>query len=120
MSSLSTATITVLVPTYRRVSDLGRCLEALGRQTRPADEIIVVARDSDEETARLLEEFRQGALHLRTVIVTVPGQVTALNAGIEAAVGDIISITDDDAAPHPDWLARIRAHFLADSAIGGV
>jgi len=43
-----------------------------------------------------------------------------MNAGLNSASGDIIAFTDDDAAPHSDWLARIEAHFLLDSRIGGV
>ena len=39
--------ITVVVPTYRRPRDLGRCLDGLGKQSRPADEIAVVVRESD-------------------------------------------------------------------------
>ncbi|MBE9020411.1 glycosyltransferase, partial [Chroococcidiopsidales cyanobacterium LEGE 13417] len=34
--------------------------------------------------------------------------------------GEIIAITDDDAAPHADWLERIEAHYLADEKVGGV
>ncbi len=59
-------------------------------------------------------------LPLHTVTVSLPGVVAALNAGLAAAEGDIVSITDDDAAPHPDWLEKINAHFLSDSRIGGV
>jgi glycosyltransferase involved in cell wall biosynthesis len=43
-----------------------------------------------------------------------------MNAGMDAACGDIIAFTDDDAAPHTDWLERIEAHFLSDTNIGGV
>ncbi|BAY23476.1 glycosyl transferase family protein [Calothrix sp. NIES-2100] len=34
--------------------------------------------------------------------------------------GDIVSITDDDAAPHPDWLEKINTHFICDRRLGGV
>jgi glycosyltransferase involved in cell wall biosynthesis len=43
-----------------------------------------------------------------------------MNAGMDAAGGDIIAFTDDDAAPHTDWLEGIEAHFLSDTNIGGV
>jgi glycosyltransferase involved in cell wall biosynthesis len=112
--------ITVIIPTYRRSKDLARCLEALQKQTRSPDEVLVVVRDSDTETWSLLKETNFGSLPLRSVMVSIPGQVAALNAGLDAAQGDIISITDDDAAPHVDWLARIEAHFLADERLGGV
>jgi glycosyltransferase involved in cell wall biosynthesis len=112
--------ITVLVPAYRRPKDLTRCLEALTKQTRVPDEVLVVVRDDDVETRTLLERADPVSLELRPVNVSVPGLVAALNAGLAAARGDIIAITDDDAAPQSDWLARIEAHFQADPKVGGV
>lgn len=112
--------ITAIVPTYRRPKDLTRCLEALKEQTRPADEVLVVVRDNDSETWALLKEFNYEPLKLRTVTLTVPGVVAALNAALNVAKGDIITVTDDDAAPHADWLKRIEAYYLSDDRIGGV
>ncbi|PSO90664.1 MAG: glycosyl transferase family A [Cyanobacteria bacterium QS_6_48_18] len=112
--------ITVIVPTYRRPKDLSRCLEALKKQTRPADELLVVVRDTDAETWIFMETFTSETLPLRTVTVSAPGAIAAMNAGLDAASGEIVSFTDDDAAPHTDWLARIEPHFLSDSRVGGV
>lgn len=112
--------ISVILPTYRRSQDLARCLEALKTQARPADEIIVVIRDIDIETVNFFETYNSQPLPLIVVKVTIPGQVAALNAGLEKASGDLISFTDDDAIPRSEWLARIEAHFLSDSDIGGV
>ena len=113
-------TITVVVPTYRRPKDLVRCLEALKQQTRPADEVLVIVRDTDTETWTFLATFNSDLLPLNTVTVKVPGVVAAMNAGLDSAKGEIIAFTDDDAAPHSDWLARIENHFLSDEQIGGV
>ncbi|MBV9851477.1 MAG: glycosyltransferase [Armatimonadetes bacterium] len=112
--------ISVLVPTYRRPRDLRRCLLALRAQARPADEVIVVVRDGDAETRSALAGFDPGALPLKRVTVNVPGVVAAMTAGMDAADGDIVALTDDDAAPRPDWLTRIEAHFRADAWVGGV
>jgi cellulose synthase/poly-beta-1,6-N-acetylglucosamine synthase-like glycosyltransferase len=112
--------ITVLIPTYRRPQDLRRCLEALTQQTRSADQVVVIVRDIDIETRNLLQQCDFTPLPIQTVTVIVPGQVAALNAGLDVAAGDMIAITDDDAAPHADWLSRIEAHFLADEQVGGV
>ena len=112
--------ITVIIPTYRRPKNLARCLEALQKQTRLADEVLLVVRDTDAETWAFLEVFNYKLLPLRPVMVKVPGVVAALNAGLEAVSGDIITITDDDAVPRADWLARIEAHFMSDEQIGGV
>lgn len=80
----------------------------------------MVVRDTDAETWEFLAQFKAPNLPLHTVKVTQPGVVAALNAGLAAVEGDIVSITDDDAAPHPDWLERIAAYFTSDSRLGGL
>ncbi|MEH1799819.1 MAG: glycosyltransferase family 2 protein [Nostoc sp.] len=111
---------TVLIPTYRRPQDLSRCLLALQEQTKPVNQVIVVVRDTDAETWQFLAQYTAHNLLLHTVKVTQSGVVAALNAGLAAVEGDIVSITDDDAAPHPDWLERIAAYFTCDSRLGGL
>jgi glycosyltransferase involved in cell wall biosynthesis len=112
--------ISVIVPTYRRPNDLTRCLEALKQQTRPADEILVVVRDTDAETWTFLEGIDLNSLRLQVLTVRVSGVVAAMNIGLDVASGDLVSFTDDDAAPHSDWLERIERYFLSDPWIGGV
>jgi glycosyltransferase involved in cell wall biosynthesis len=112
--------MTVLIPTYRRPNDLARCLKALQQQRRAADEVLVVVQKSDVATWDLLKILDLSPLPLHPLTVEIPGVVAALNTGFDAAQGDIISITDDDAAPHLDWLERIEAHFLADNRLGAV
>ncbi len=112
--------ITAIVPTYRRPKDLARCLEALQKQTRTADEVLVVVRDTDVETWSFLEAFSPDLLPLRALGVKVAGVVAAMNVGIDAASGDFVAFIDDDAAPHPDWLERIETYFLSDKQLGGV
>jgi glycosyltransferase involved in cell wall biosynthesis len=112
--------ITVIVPTFYRPKDLEKCLEAFKHQTRTANELFVIVRDTDVETKAFLEEFNSELLPLKPLMVSIPGVVAAMNRGLEAASGDIIAFTDDDAAPHNDWLEKIEAHFLSDVRIGGV
>lgn len=80
----------------------------------------MVVRDTDAETWQFFTQFKADNLPLHTVKVTQSGVVAALNAGLAAVKGDIVSITDDDAAPHPDWLERIAAYFICDSRLGGL
>ena len=115
--------ISVIVPTYRRIPSLERCLAALAAQYRMPDEVVVIVRNSDSATLQFLEGWRRrrgSALNLRVVRVDPPGQVAALNAGLDSAAGDIAAITDDDAAPRKDWLQRIEEHFRSDPALGGL
>jgi glycosyltransferase involved in cell wall biosynthesis len=112
--------ISVLLPTFRRSQHLHRCLTALRVQERQPDEVLVVTRAGDEETQQLRANGDYAPLNLRWLVMTVPGTVAAENAAIEAAGGDILAFTDDDAAPRRDWLRRIEAHFLADPMLGGL
>ncbi len=112
----------VLVPTFRRPDDLERCLAALAAQSRPADEVIVVARRDDAPTADVLARWLALGTPggLRVAWVGEPGQVAANNCGLREAAGELVLITDDDAAPHRDWIERIHAHFMRDARLGGV
>jgi len=114
-------TVTVLVPTYRRPDDLARCLSALMRQTRVPQQIVVVARSDDAAThACLADHATPRVLNVEVAIVDEPGQVAALNRGLDAATGDVIAITDDDAAPRSDWVERIAEAFGADPGLGAL
>ncbi|MFN7713898.1 MAG: glycosyltransferase family 2 protein [Pseudanabaenaceae cyanobacterium] len=121
------ATFTVIIPTYRRPEDLARCFSALSLQQRPPDVVRVVVRDTDTLTWDFLDEYaancqvtREEMLPLATTTVYEPGVIAAMNAAMAQTDTDFFAFTDDDAAPHPDWIARIEAYFLADSQIVGV
>jgi GT2 family glycosyltransferase len=110
--------VAVLVPTWRRPEDLARCLHTLGLQERRPDRVLVVRRREDGETGKVLAA--QTELPLEEVLVEEPGQVAALNAGLDAVNEDVVAITDDDAAPRRDWLGQIEAWFARDPRLGAL
>ncbi|MCF2649159.1 glycosyltransferase family 2 protein [Niallia circulans] len=109
----------VIIPTYKRTDDLKRCLEGLSRQFQVPDEVIVVVRDIDDKTRNFLEEY-QSTIHITTAIVNKPGQVAALNTGLQKSSGEFICILDDDTVPHIHWLQKILDIFKSSEQIGGV
>src|SRR5262249_37097672 len=109
--------ISVVVPTYRRAEDLRRCIRAVQPQLAGGDELVVVHRAGDGETAELVMQLRSDKL--KPVEVTTPGQIAALATGLQQARNPIIVFTDDDAVPRHDWLYLIREHFR-DPSIGAV
>lgn len=113
-------TIGVMVPTYRRPGDLARCLKGLARQTQPPDDVMVVVQERDVETNRFLDSLNGNLVRWRRITVAKPGLVVARNAALDACSTDILAIVDDDAVPHPDWLARILDHFRRDPRLGGL
>jgi glycosyltransferase involved in cell wall biosynthesis len=86
------------------------------------DEIVVVTRDTDAQSADIAARFKEllpRGIQLVGVSVDRPGHAPALNVGLERAGGDVVCFVDDDAAAAPDWLARIEAHY-AEPEVGGV
>jgi glycosyltransferase involved in cell wall biosynthesis len=109
--------LSVVVPSFRRAEPLARCLDGLARQDRPPDEVLIIARDDDAATLDVVRAAER--LPVQTVEVLGPGLLSAMHAGVEAATGDVIAFTDDDAVPRPDWVRRLGDHF-AEPAVGAV
>ena len=113
--------LSVIIPSYRRPLDLKRCLEALERQSRQADEILVIVREDDIETSQLISASSEKLKWLRAVFINKPGLIAALNCGLENATGDILVFTDDDSEAEKNWLELIESRFHNPQvgAVGG-
>ena len=98
--------ISVVIPVRNDAKMLAVALEALGRQVRPADEIIVVDNGSSDASARIAIDA--GA---RVVPEPMLGIPSATATGYDAARGDIIARIDADTICPPGWLARIERRF---------
>ena len=86
----------VIVPSYKRPDSLKACLDGLASQLYEPVEIIVVLRPDDVESMAAVSKALPTA---RVVKTDSPGQVAALNRGLEATNAEFIAITDDDAVP---------------------
>jgi glycosyltransferase involved in cell wall biosynthesis len=106
----------VVVPTRDRPGPLARCLASLARQEASGLELVVVDDGSRDPaaTARLVEAT-PGA---RLVRAEGTGPAAARNAGIAAAGGEVILLTDDDCEPDPAWAGAL-AGAAADSPAAG-
>jgi glycosyltransferase involved in cell wall biosynthesis len=103
--------ISVVIPSRNDAEYLRRALDALSKQTRPADEIIVVDNGSSDDTAATA--IARGA----TVISEpVQGILRSTAAGFDAAKGTILARIDADSVPREDWLTRVEQAFQKPDA----
>ncbi|MBI5094227.1 MAG: glycosyltransferase [Candidatus Hydrogenedentes bacterium] len=107
--------VAVVIPAFNAKTTLDRCLDACLRQTRPADEIVVVDDGSTDETPRIAE-----AHGVHCIVQQRQGPAAARNAGTRAARADIVVFTDSDCVPEPEWLERLLDGFAPGVAgVGG-
>jgi GT2 family glycosyltransferase len=109
----------VAAHTLDRWADIVVGIDALGRQTVPPLEIILVVDHNDALLARARDEFAA----VRVVENTRTGGASgARNTGIAQAKGSIVAFVDDDARPEPDWLEHLLAVYDDERvmAVGGV
>jgi GT2 family glycosyltransferase len=107
----------LIIITLRRAGLLKGTLEALGRQTRPIDEIVVVDNGPDAETEAVTRAY--GA---RYVAEPRRGYGRARNRGLAEARGDVLYFLDDDCVAEPDWaevLWDAGADFAGGSRVSG-
>ncbi len=97
----------IIVCTVDRLTDLEECLKSL-RPFSPAVAQIIVVNNGPHMAAVKEIARRQGA-----TVVTEPrrGVSRARNAGIRAAMGNIMAFLDDDSLADPDWLPLLLAPF---------
>lgn len=115
-------TTTVIVPTYKRPDYLVRCVRSLFSQGLLPNEIILVSRDIDELTHKVIAELQGefgNTIPILNPHVSEAGFLPPISKGIECASSDILVFLDDDAEAFPDWLEQIVL-FYNDSEVGGV
>lgn len=95
---------------------LQECLAALGQQTYPDFEVIVLP---DGEMAVPLADERLGRIRLRVLPTGKVRPAEKRNVGIQAATGDVVAFIDDDAYPDANWI-RNAVKYFSDPEIGGV
>ena len=116
--------VSVVIPCRDESSHIEALLEAVRGQDVHADEIIVVETGSRDGTPEILKAYaeRHADFPLRVVSCSQPGVAAAVNAGIQAALGEVIVRLDGHSCPRLDYLRKAVETLQATKAgvVGGV
>jgi GT2 family glycosyltransferase len=115
-------TISVIIPTYNRVSRLRQVIAALEKQQYPPEafEVIIVSDGSSDGTDAFLEAHRS-LIRWRWLSQKNLGPAAARNAGVNVATGEFIVFIDDDVVPEVGLLAEhMRAHDEANREVAAL
>jgi cellulose synthase/poly-beta-1,6-N-acetylglucosamine synthase-like glycosyltransferase len=115
--------ISVILSTWNRASLLRQTLEGMTKLSAPEDaswELVVVDNNCTDSTPAVIGEF-SSLLPLRAISEPTPGLSNGRNAGVAAATGDYVVVTDDDVLVCPDWLRAYATAFTtySDAAVFG-
>jgi len=89
--------------------------EAVFRQQRRPDEIVVVDGGSTDGTLELLQDVAQRSpVPMRVLVEAGANIARGRNVAIAAARGPVIAVTDFGCRPRPDWLERLVRPFEQD------
>jgi biofilm PGA synthesis N-glycosyltransferase PgaC len=113
-----TPAISIILAVRDEAPALQARIENLLAADYPADrvQIVVVSDGSTDDTADILERYRN---QVDSVLLPPGGKASALNAGVEAAVHDVLVFTDARQIFAPDALRALVAP-LGDPRVGGV
>lgn len=107
--------IAAAIPCYNGERFIGACIEAVLRQTRPADEVLVIEDGSTDHSAEVIARY--------PVRMISHGQNRGLafgrNTALENTDADVLVYIDTDAYAAPETLAVLAAEY-ANPQVSGV
>ncbi|WP_230281459.1 glycosyltransferase [Croceicoccus sp. Ery15] len=107
--------MSVVVCSYNGSRLIGETLDHLMRVDYPDYEVIVVNDGSTDDTGKIAAQFDVTLIEQENM-----GLSAARNVGMDAATGEYIVYTDDDAYPDPHWLKFLALMFEnGHAACGG-
>jgi len=121
-STSNRSTISAIVPTIGRPHSLRRLLESLCGQTCRVDEVIVADGSNNDETYKVVDEYRwqESNLTVKRIVVYPPNTVRQREAAIRTSQGEFLLLLDDDVELEPECVERLLALLQTNPNVVGV
>lgn len=110
--------LSVVMPVHNAAATVARAVASIEAQTCGDWELVAVDDGSTDASRELLLELGSNDARVRVLTTARGGIVAALNAGLEAATGELIARMDADDESHPERLAAQAAALAAHPGVG--
>lgn len=109
--------LSVIIPAHNEAKVIAACLSAVMQSRLPAIgmEVLVIANGCSDDTVAIAQRFAEGPVSLQVLDLPEGGKMAALNAGDDAARGDMRAYLDADVVVSPDLLEQIAAALDTDT-----
>ena len=112
--------LSVVVCTYNRHSQLNGTVASLLYQENADLEIIIIDNSPNLEAANKAKDAYAAEKNVRYFLEPIPGLSRARNIGAAKSTHGIVAYIDDDAVAAPRWALEIANSFEASSLVGAV
>ncbi len=121
---MTSPSISIVTPTFRRPEEVKGMLENIARQTILPVEVILVdgATDEDHSTREIIDAEKEKYPFEVVYIRRNGGTAIQRNHGIDAAQSDFVAFIDDDVRLESDFMKNVLDAFELDRelAVGGI
>ncbi len=112
--------LSIIIPTYKRYSELADCLHSLLIQNGNY-ELIIISDGFDKQTDEIIKNISSDHKNKSKQIIYLKqknqGPATARNVGIVRARGKLITFLDDDCVVCKDWVKNIITAHKKNSKV---
>ncbi|MFQ5825383.1 MAG: glycosyltransferase family 2 protein [bacterium] len=121
---MDSPSLSVIIPTKNRTTDLINTLRSVFTQTRQPDEIVIVDQSNSNDTNRAVKALIN-ELHIQPNIVyihdqQISGASQARNRGFEQSRGNYIFFLDDDVTIQPNYIETCLSILENSNQLDGV
>lgn len=110
--------IFVVIPAYNEEDVIIDCLSSLDRQTFPDFEVVIVDDGSNDDTLRLVKEYKSDKYKLAIIKQNHKGPGAGRNLGAKKATGEILIFIDADMTFEEDFLEKLTKPILEGKTKG--
>lgn len=104
-------TVSVIVPVFNEQVVIRNTISAILNNDYPVDEILIIDDGSKDHTAAITRKLFRYFPKVQLIRKLNEGKASALNKGIQRAVGEIVITIDADSIIHKQTIGNLVSHF---------